>query len=276
MQLNSDDWQLVFQSRFGREAWLQPYCSQTLETLGRSDCASVDIVCPGFSADCLETLEEIEEENREIYTEAGGGGYRYIPALNNRDDHIDLLTTLVVRHTEGGWCRIEYQIEPVAIFLLKVFGVSRRIPRHGRGVAQPGRALPSGGRGRRFKSCLPDQFILMRVPALQITTAYTTGLRGQLMHTTLRTILILPLTILLAACGVNSIPALDEEVKASWSQVENQYQRRADLIPNLVSTVKGYAAQEKTPSPPSSKPAPKLAQSRSTVTCWITPAAATV
>ncbi len=65
------------------------------------------------------------------------------------------------------------------------------------------------------------------------------------MHTTLRTILILPLTILLAACGVNSIPALDEEVKASWSQVENQYQRRADLIPNLVSTVKGYAAQEK-------------------------------
>ncbi len=102
LQIDDDSWQLVFQSRFGREEWLQPYCSQSLEVLARAGSSSVDIVCPGFSSDCLETLEEIERENREIYTDAGGGEYRYISALNARDDHIEMLESLAVQHT-GGW-----------------------------------------------------------------------------------------------------------------------------------------------------------------------------
>ena len=101
LQIDDDSWQLVFQSRFGREEWLQPYCSQSLAELGSAGSHSVDIVCPGFSADCLETLEEIERENRQIYTDAGGGVYRYIPALNTRDDHMQLLESLVVQHTAG-------------------------------------------------------------------------------------------------------------------------------------------------------------------------------
>ena len=101
LQIDNDRWQLVFQSRFGREEWLQPYCSQTLEELGRVGSGSVDIVCPGFSTDCLETLEEIERENRQIYLDAGGGEYHYIAALNTRDDHMQLLESLVVQHTAG-------------------------------------------------------------------------------------------------------------------------------------------------------------------------------
>ena len=104
LALTPDQWQLVFQSRFGKEEWLKPYCSDTLEEMGRAGSKSVDIACPGFSADCLETLEEIEEENRLVYTEAGGGDYHYIPALNDRGDHIDLLEKLVGQHT-AGWER---------------------------------------------------------------------------------------------------------------------------------------------------------------------------
>ncbi|MEM7294911.1 MAG: ferrochelatase [Pseudomonadota bacterium] len=91
----------VFQSRFGPAEWLQPYCVDTLEKLGSENFPSVDILCPGFAADCLETLEEIEVENREVFVEAGGGDYHYIPALNARDDHIDLLLDLVDTHTAG-------------------------------------------------------------------------------------------------------------------------------------------------------------------------------
>ena len=104
LQLDDDSWQLVFQSRFGFGEWLQPYCAQTLEALGRNGCRSVDIVCPGFSADCLETLEEIEVENRAVYKAAGGGEYCYIAALNARTEHIDLLEILVSQHIEG-WLR---------------------------------------------------------------------------------------------------------------------------------------------------------------------------
>ncbi len=71
------------------------------QVLGGAGVESVDVVCPGFSADCLETLEEIDVENREIFTHAGGGEYRYIPALNARDQHVDLFEKLVVQHTQG-------------------------------------------------------------------------------------------------------------------------------------------------------------------------------
>lgn len=85
----------TFQSRFGYAEWLQPYTDATLEELAKSGTKNVAIVSPAFSADCLETLEELAVENREIFLHAGGTDYRYIPALNARDDHIAALTTIV-------------------------------------------------------------------------------------------------------------------------------------------------------------------------------------
>jgi len=83
LDLTSEDWKLVFQSRFGAEEWLQPYCDETLKSLPKQGVKSVDIACPGFSVDCLETLEEIDGENKEYFLEAGGETYSYIPCLND-------------------------------------------------------------------------------------------------------------------------------------------------------------------------------------------------
>ncbi len=94
-------WQITFQSRFGREEWLQPYTMKTLQTLANSGIKSVDVVCPGFSADCLETLEEIAVENRHAFLGAGGERYNYIPALNDRPDHIAVLEALIENNTQG-------------------------------------------------------------------------------------------------------------------------------------------------------------------------------
>lgn len=94
-------WQVTFQSIFGREEWLQPYTINTLQTLAQSGVNSVDVICPGFSADCLETLEEIEEENRDAFLKAGGEKFQYIPALNDRDDHVDALMRLIKEHSQG-------------------------------------------------------------------------------------------------------------------------------------------------------------------------------
>lgn len=101
LQLTDEQWQVTFQSIFGREEWLQPYTINTLRELPAAGVKRVDIVCPGFSADCLETLEEIEEENRAAFMEAGGEQYHYIPALNDRPDHISALAALVTRHLQG-------------------------------------------------------------------------------------------------------------------------------------------------------------------------------
>jgi ferrochelatase len=97
--LEKGSWQVVFQSRFGKEEWLKPYTDETLTELASSGIKNVDIICPGFSADCLETLEEIVVENRQLFVDAGGEGLNYIPALNERDDHIETLAALVVKHT---------------------------------------------------------------------------------------------------------------------------------------------------------------------------------
>ncbi len=101
LELPDDAWAVSFQSRVGREPWLQPYTDELLESWGRDGLGDIDVVCPGFSADCLETLEEIAMQNAELYAEAGGGKLRYVPALNARDDHVAFLSRLVVKHVAG-------------------------------------------------------------------------------------------------------------------------------------------------------------------------------
>lgn len=92
---------VTFQSRFGRAEWLRPYTQPTLEALAREGCGKVDVICPGFVADCLETLEEIAIECREAFLAAGGGSFRYIPCLNARPEWIAALTGLVLTHLQG-------------------------------------------------------------------------------------------------------------------------------------------------------------------------------
>ena len=89
------DWLLTFQSRVGREPWLQPYTDKTLEALGGSGVGRVQVVCPGFAVDCLETLEEIAMQNREGFIEAGGQSLEYIPALNDSPEHVALLAAVI-------------------------------------------------------------------------------------------------------------------------------------------------------------------------------------
>jgi len=100
--LSAGRWQLSYQSRLGRAEWLRPYTDQTLEAWGRAGVKRVDVVCPGFAADCLETLEEIAQENRHLFQQTGGGEYHYIPALNDRPDHIAALAELVLGRLGGG------------------------------------------------------------------------------------------------------------------------------------------------------------------------------
>ena len=85
----------------GRAEWLRPYTDETIEELGRSGLGKLDVVCPGFSVDCLETLEEIAMQNAELFEESGGGELRYIPCLNARSDHVALLSELVAEHALG-------------------------------------------------------------------------------------------------------------------------------------------------------------------------------
>ncbi|SUX60337.1 ferrochelatase [Citrobacter amalonaticus] len=85
---------MTFQSRFGREPWLTPYTDETLKMLGEKGTGHIQVMCPGFAADCLETLEEIAVQNKEIFLEAGGKKYGYIPALNAAPEHIDMMLKL--------------------------------------------------------------------------------------------------------------------------------------------------------------------------------------
>ncbi|HDS4609146.1 TPA: ferrochelatase [Klebsiella pneumoniae] len=85
---------MTFQSRFGREPWLTPYTDETLKMLGEKGTKHIQVLCPGFAADCLETLEEIAVQNREIFLEAGGKQYEYIPALNADAAHIEMMVNL--------------------------------------------------------------------------------------------------------------------------------------------------------------------------------------
>jgi ferrochelatase len=102
LDLADDDWLLAFQSRFGKAAWLHPYVDKTLKQWGKAGVQHVRVVCPGFSADCLETLEEIAQQNRDVFLQAGGTQYEYIPALNDRKEHIEALANIIHRNI-GDW-----------------------------------------------------------------------------------------------------------------------------------------------------------------------------
>ena len=101
LNLEQSQYQVCFQSRFGRAQWLQPYTAETLENLGKNQIRRVDIVCPGFVSDCLETLEEIAIEGKKIFIEAGGKEYHYIPCLNERTDWIAVLADIVQSNLHG-------------------------------------------------------------------------------------------------------------------------------------------------------------------------------
>lgn len=100
--LSEGQWQLTFQSRFGRAQWLQPYTEPTLQALARAGTRSVDLFCPGFTGDCLETLEEIAQEAREAFLAAGGERFGYIACLNDSAHWTAALGRLSLRHM-GGW-----------------------------------------------------------------------------------------------------------------------------------------------------------------------------
>ena len=99
--LSKDQYQVTFQSLFGKEEWIQPYTDATLEAMVKSGIRRVDVVCPGFSVDCLETIDEIGRESRHVFMEAGGEEYHFIPCLNDRPEHVELLTDLVRRNLHG-------------------------------------------------------------------------------------------------------------------------------------------------------------------------------
>jgi len=93
--LHNNKIMMTYQSRFGWEPWLTPYTDKTLKSLPAQGIKHIQVLCPGFSADCLETLEEIKEQNKEIFLKAGGKKFEYIPALNDSPEQIDLLEQLV-------------------------------------------------------------------------------------------------------------------------------------------------------------------------------------
>jgi ferrochelatase len=109
--LKEDEYMICFQSIFGREEWLKPYLADTLKSLPSQDVKNVQVICPGFSSDCLETLEEIEEENMEYFIEAGGEKFSYIPALNASSDHLQTIESLILKHTQGWQEREAFDIE---------------------------------------------------------------------------------------------------------------------------------------------------------------------
>ena len=101
LSLEPEEYRVTFQSRFGRAEWLKPYTQDTLQALGRDKVRRIDVVCPGFVADCLETLEEIAIENKTAFLSSGGGEFHYIPCLNERDDWIEALADIAQSHLQG-------------------------------------------------------------------------------------------------------------------------------------------------------------------------------
>ena len=99
--LKPDQLQVTFQSRFGKAQWLQPYTAPTLVEMAQRGLTRVNVLCPGFAVDCLETLEEIAVEARDAFLAAGGQEFHYLPCLNIRNDWIAALADLAIRHMQG-------------------------------------------------------------------------------------------------------------------------------------------------------------------------------
>ncbi len=99
--LQQGDWQLTFQSRFGKAKWLEPYTEPTLIGMGKAGVGRVDVICPGFTGDCLETLEEIDQEARAAFLRAGGKEFHYIPCLNDDPAWITALSAIARQHLAG-------------------------------------------------------------------------------------------------------------------------------------------------------------------------------
>ncbi len=98
LDLPPDSWEMTFQSRFGPMRWLSPYTDMRIKALGMSGIEHLIVACPGFAVDCLETLDEINVENREYFLEAGGTTFTYVKALNDKQSHVDLLSSLAKQH----------------------------------------------------------------------------------------------------------------------------------------------------------------------------------
>ena len=101
LELNKGERFISYQSRFGKEPWVTPYTDETLKAWGAEGVGRVDVICPGFSSDCLETLEEIAVENRDYFIEAGGKELNYIPALNSDEEHVKALAEIANAHLKG-------------------------------------------------------------------------------------------------------------------------------------------------------------------------------
>jgi ferrochelatase len=112
LTLKPDQYLLTFQSRFGRAQWLKPYTMDSMIQLGKHKVGRVDVMCPGFVSDCLETLEEIAIENKAAFLRAGGGEFHYIPCLNERDGWIRALTDIALENLRG-WLAADWD-EPTA------------------------------------------------------------------------------------------------------------------------------------------------------------------
>ncbi len=104
-ELKSHHWRICFQSRFGPKTWLQPYAEDVFTELTEQGIKSVDVLCPGFSVDCLETLEEVNMGYRELFLSSGGEVFNYIPCLNDSDEHIQMLSRFV-HGAAGDWLKI--------------------------------------------------------------------------------------------------------------------------------------------------------------------------
>ena len=102
LQLPADRWHVSFQSLFGKEEWLRPYTDETLRTWGGAKLGSVDVICPGFSADCLETMDEIGNESRELFEKAGGEHLKNGTCLNDHPKWIEAMDR-IVREEGQGW-----------------------------------------------------------------------------------------------------------------------------------------------------------------------------
>jgi ferrochelatase len=101
LNLKPNEYTMTFQSRLGAGEWMKEYTDKTLKALPGKGLKNVQVICPGFSADCLETIEEISEENHDYFMESGGEKFGYIPALNDRKDHIEFLTQLLLKNAVG-------------------------------------------------------------------------------------------------------------------------------------------------------------------------------